>query len=149
MTRSRAFARITLGSARWLLPWIAVLLVSVTLAYAMSSAVHGGASATDQQPDVQAAASTAERTTAAPLEQPTTSLATTSAKLDRSTVAEPCSGIGSGLPHVGVDWWIVAEGQTVVCNRAMAPSRGTFGVMSTTSPASTGHSSSNGCCTWD
>ena len=82
MTRSRGFARISLSSARWLLPWIAVLFVSVTLAYAMSSALHKGVSASIQ-PEVRSAVST------------------------------------------------------------------TFGFMSTMSPASTGHASPDGCCTWD
>jgi hypothetical protein len=31
----------------------------------------------------------------------------------------------------------------------MGPSGARFGIMSTTSPASTGHASSDGCCTWD
>jgi hypothetical protein len=109
MTRSRGFAHLRLGSAGWLLPWIAVLFVSATLAYAMSGAVHGGASARDHQPDVQAAPSTGEAAGPTGLEQSTTSLSDT----------------------------------------PMEPSGGGFGVMSTTSPASTGHASPDGCCTWD
>jgi hypothetical protein len=98
MTRSRGFARISLMSARWLLPWIAVLFVSATLAYAMSSAIGGRASASDQQPEMQA--------------RSTTSLSSTS-------IAESCSGIGSGLTQRDVDWWIVAEGRKIGCNPAM------------------------------
>ncbi len=109
MTLSRGFARISLSSARWLLPWIAVLFVSVTLAYAMGSARHGSSSASDQQPDVQLALSTAEASGATDLEQSTTSSLKT----------------------------------------ATEPSGGRYGVMSTTSPASTGHASPLGCCTWD
>jgi len=60
MTRSRGFARISLSSARWLLPWIAVLFISVTLSYAMSSALGKGASASTE-PDVQAIADIAVR----------------------------------------------------------------------------------------
>jgi hypothetical protein len=82
MTRSLGFAHISLSSARWLLAWIAVLFMAVTLAYAMSSGLDKGASA-NTQPEVRSAVST------------------------------------------------------------------TFGFMSTTSPASTGHASSYGCCTWD
>jgi len=82
VTRSHGFAHISLSSARWLLPWIAVLFISVTLAYAMSSALDKGASA-GTQPEVRSVIST------------------------------------------------------------------TVGFMSTTSPASTGHASSDGCCTWD
>jgi hypothetical protein len=58
MTPTRGVAGVVLGSARWVLPWIAVLFVSVTLAYAMGSAIDGWASAGDRQPEVQAAAST-------------------------------------------------------------------------------------------
>jgi len=95
--RSSGFARITLSSARWLLPWIAGFLVSVTLAYAMGSAIPGSALPSDQQPEVQA--------------QSTTSLAATMA-------AESCSGIANSLTKVGVDWWIMAEDHRKACNPA-------------------------------
>jgi hypothetical protein len=108
MTRSRRFTHINLSSARWLLPWIVVLSVSVTLAFAMGSGMHGGASITDQW-EAQAAPSTSEDGGATLLEQSTTSLSDT----------------------------------------AMGLSGGTFGVMSRTSPASTGHASASGCCTWN
>jgi hypothetical protein len=140
MTRSRHFPRISLRSVRWLLPWITVLFVSATLAYAMNSALHGGTSANSAA----------------------------QALPDHSLAAEACSEIGSGLTPVGVDGWNVPEGHRIACNRAIlrgsgvgpgqpdraaarraAASGGTFGVMSNTSPASTGHASSDGCCTWD
>ncbi len=73
MTRSGGFARISLSSTRWLLPWIAVLLVSVILAYAMNTALDGGASASDRQPVVHAAVSTGEAAVGMALEQSTTS----------------------------------------------------------------------------
>jgi hypothetical protein len=47
MTRARGFARIGLGSVRWLLPWIGVLLVSVSLASATNGAVTGSWPTTD------------------------------------------------------------------------------------------------------
>jgi hypothetical protein len=47
MTRPRQFARIGLGSVRWLLPWISVLLVSVSLASATNAAVTGSWQAMD------------------------------------------------------------------------------------------------------
>ncbi len=108
MTRSSGFARITLTSARWLLPWIAVLFVSVTLAYAMVSATHGGSSASDR-PELHAAPLTGEAATATDVEHSSTSLK----------------------------------------EMAVEPSVSRFGVMSISSPASTGHASPNGCCTWD
>src|SRR5215813_779189 len=40
MTGTRALVCISLRSGRWLLPWIAVLLVSITLAYAATSTVR-------------------------------------------------------------------------------------------------------------
>jgi hypothetical protein len=83
MTRSRSLARLSLSSARWFLPWIAVLFISVTLAYAMSGVMDKGVASATYELDVRA---------------------------------------------------------------AVPP---TFGVMSTTSPASTGHASPDGCCTWD
>jgi hypothetical protein len=51
MTRSSGLARISLRSARWLLPWIAVLFVSVTLAHALDNATYAGSVASN--PEVQ------------------------------------------------------------------------------------------------
>src|SRR5690349_25082083 len=70
MTRSRRFVRISLTSARWLLPWLAVLFVSVTLAYAVTGAVHGSAHG-DRPPDVRdvVTLSTREASTSTALER--------------------------------------------------------------------------------
>jgi hypothetical protein len=108
MTGSSRFARISLTSARWLLPWIALLFVSVTLAYAMGSATHEGFLFSDQGA-VHAASSTAKAAAETDVEQPITSMSETT----------------------------------------LDPSGGRFEVMSISSPASTGHASPNGCCTWD
>ena len=110
MTRSPDFARMSLSSVRWLMPWIAVFFISATLAYAMSSAAHGGASASDQQPDVLAVVSTGEAAADAPV-------------------------IGRRTMYVGLNTWIPAEPRT--------PQQ-----MNWATPASTGHASSDGCCTW-
>lgn len=104
MTRSS----VSLGTARWLLPWIALVFVSITLAYAMGSFTHGGSLASDQ-PEVHAAASTDRATHATDVEQSTTAFS----------------------------------------EKAKAPSGGGLGVMFIASPASTGHASPDGCCTWD
>ena len=120
MTRSRGFARITLGSARWLLLWAAVLFVSATMAYAISSAVHGGTSAGDQQLAVHAALSTGEAAPAPALEPSTTALSATSAKPDASVGTEPC-WVSVGDPRyarVDMDSSIVAEARRVVCGHA-------------------------------
>jgi hypothetical protein len=127
MTPSGGFTHIGLSTARWLLPWIAVLFVSVTLAYAVTSAVHGGASARDRQPDVhgEAALSTDGAATPTALErlQESQSRAASTDELFDDAAREQ----SSSTPPFGV----------------------TFRVMSNTSPASTGHASPNGCCTWD
>ena len=133
MTRARGFARFSLSSARWLLPWIAVLFVSVTLAYAMNSALDSGASTSDQQGDARAAVSTGEG-------------------------APPTQGVHRSMLYVGLNTWIPAEPSTTAAleqstasqsDSAAALTGETVGVMSTTSPASTGHASPNGCCTWN
>ena len=120
MTRCPDFARISLSSARWLLAWIALLFVSVSLAYAMTSAVRGGTSAGDQQPRVHAALSTGEAAPAPALEPSTTALSATSAKPDTSVGTEPC-WVSVGDPRyarVDMDSSIVAEARRVVCGHA-------------------------------
>src|SRR5437016_4067340 len=96
MTHSPALVRVGLGSARWLLPWIAALLVSATLAYAITSAITGGSSESDQQPYVPVAMSTGE-----------------------AARTERCAAKGGGLMHVGLDSWIVAESQRIGCECAL------------------------------
>ena len=108
-------ARVSLIWGRWLLPWTAVLLVSASLAYAMRSAIAGGASASDQPADLQLAMSTGEATGVAAHEQATTLLSAASADLGRCLAPEPCAAIGGGPMGVGVDWWIVAESRKVAC----------------------------------
>jgi hypothetical protein len=108
MTPFDGFAHISLRSARWLLPWIAALFVSVTVAYALGSVIRGGSTASDHS-EIQMTLSTGEAARPPDLKLSTTSLSDT----------------------------------------AMEHSGGTFGIMSITSPASTGHASPAGCCTWD
>jgi hypothetical protein len=127
MTRSRRFARISLTSARWLLPWIAVLFGSVTLAYAVTGAVHGGAQARDRQRDVQGAV-------ALSTDEATTSMALEWLQESRSRAAS--------IDELFDDAALKRSSST-------HPSGVTFGVMSNTSPASTGHASPAGCCTWN
>jgi hypothetical protein len=94
MTRSPGIARIILPNARWLLPWVAVLFVAVTLAYAMTTAVHEVALASSHQ---------------------------LHSRVATQVIGYEESGVQGA----------------------------TFGVLSTTTPASTGHASSDGCCTWN
>ena len=104
MTRSLAFARISLTSARWLLPWIGVLFVSATLVYAIGTSTQAGSSASDQA-EVHATVST------------------------------------GGTEAVQSTAWL---------SETVTESYGSrSGAMSSMSPASTGHASPDGCCTWD
>jgi hypothetical protein len=50
MTRTSAFAHACLASGGWLLPWLSMLLVSVSLATAMSLAVSHSLAASDGGP---------------------------------------------------------------------------------------------------
>jgi hypothetical protein len=168
MTRSRRFARISLSSARWVLPWIAVLFVSATLAYGMNTVIGGSASASGHQPGVQAAALTGEAAAATAGGQSTTSVSGTSAALadgddvrarfPASLTTAPPQGVHRWMLYVGLNTWIPAEPSTTGAleqsaasqsDSAAAPTGDTLGVMSMTSPASTGHASPDGCCTWD
>jgi hypothetical protein len=137
MTRSSGFARIGLNSARWLLPLIAVLFVSVTLAYGMNTVIARNASASGHQPSSREAA-------AAPAgEQSITSLSGTSAALaDGDDVrARFLASLTTAAAH--------DSSYAAGTSPAKTGSGSTFGVMSMTSPASTGHASPNGCCTWN
>src|SRR5215471_1756594 len=129
MTRSSGFARISLTSARWLLPCIAVLFVSVTLAYAATSAISARARASDEQPDVEVVLLTGGAAAPTALERLQESRSATSALPDRFADRLSCSG--------------------QACNAVMPPSSSRFGTVDMTSPASTGHASPDGCCTWD
>ena len=104
MTRSIAFARIGLTSARWLWPWLAVLFVSAALVYAIGTCTQAGSSASDRS-EVHATVST------------------------RGTDAVQS---------------MASLSQTVTESYGSRS-----GVMSIMSPASTGHASPDGCCTWD
>jgi hypothetical protein len=115
MTRSAALARIGMSSGRWLLPWIAVVLVSATLAYAMSSAIARSASPSDQPADLQVALSRREPTGAAVRERSTSSLSATSADPGPTLVPESCLVSSQQAMYAGVDWWIVAESRKLAC----------------------------------
>jgi hypothetical protein len=49
MSRSPALVGVTLGSGRWLLPWLGGLLVSASLAYALNSTLSGAQATRDGQ----------------------------------------------------------------------------------------------------
>ena len=120
MTRSRRFARISLSSARWLLPWIAILFVSATLAYGMNTVIGGSAS---------------EETAAATSREQSATLSTSALADGDDVRAQFLASTATAATH---DDTLAAR-----------TSGGTFGITSMTSPASTGHASPDGCCTWN
>jgi hypothetical protein len=112
--------------------------------------LHVQTSARDPRPGVHTTVlSTGEAAAPTALHCLQESRAVTSANPDPSVAGESRSGIGSGLTRVGVHGANVTLDHTMACSPAVARSGGRFGLMSTTTPASTGHASSNGCCTWD
>ncbi len=114
MTHSLALVRIGLRIGRWILPWVAVVFVSATLAYAINGAIPAGFSAGDQRPDVQVALSTGEATGHAAVERSTTSPSAQSADLGPSVTPERCPPIGTGY----MDSSIVAEIREIDCGWA-------------------------------
>src|SRR6266852_4294264 len=94
--QSLALVNVGLRIGRWILPWVAVVFVSATLAFAVNGAIAGGSSASDQRRDVQVAASTTEATEAtgsAPVERSTTSPSAQSADLGPVVTPERCAPI--------------------------------------------------------
>src|SRR5260221_14369454 len=96
MTHSLALIQCGLRIGRWILPWVAVVLVSATLAYAINGAIAGGSSASDQRGDVHIAVSTGQATGPVAVERSTTSPSAESADLGPSATPQRCAPIGSG-----------------------------------------------------
>src|SRR3989442_13009864 len=92
-TQSLALVNVGLRIGRWILPWVAVVFVSATLAYAINGAIAGGASAGDQRPDVQVAMSTGEATGPAAVERSATSPSAESADLGPGATPARCPPI--------------------------------------------------------
>jgi hypothetical protein len=114
MTHSLALVQVGLRISRWILPWVAVVFVSATLAYAINGAIPGGTSAGDLRPDVQVAVSAGEATGPAAVEQSTTSPSALSADPTRFLTSERCKPIGVGY----LDSPIVAESRKIDCGWA-------------------------------
>ena len=89
---------------RWILPWIAVVFVSATLAFAVNEAIAGGSSASDQLRDVQVAASTTEAIGSAPVERSTTSPSAQSADLGPVVTPERCAPIDGSYVDSSIVW---------------------------------------------
>ena len=78
---------------QWLLPWVVVVFASAAMAYAVSGALAGDATAHHRQPDIQIAVS-AERSP--------------------SVAGESCPPIGGGYGSY-VDTVIIAESRRIAC----------------------------------
>jgi hypothetical protein len=114
MTHSLALVQVGLRFGRWILPWVAVVFVSATLADAVNGAIAGGSSAGDQRRDVQMTVSTGRAPQPAALERSTTSPSAQSADLGPSVTTERCEPIGSGY----MDSSIVADSRKIDCGWA-------------------------------
>jgi hypothetical protein len=99
-----------------LLSWVAVLLVSATLAYFLDGVMISNSSAADQQADVRVGVSADTAPGAAALEYTATSSA------DRGAVvtAGRCAASDRVFMYVGLDPWIVAESGRIACEQ-LAP----------------------------
>ena len=118
MTQSLALVQVGLRIGRWILPWVTVIFVSATVAYAINGAIAGRSSAGDQRADVQVAVRTGEGTGPAAIERSTTSPAAQSADLGPSVTVERCAPIGSDGNGSYVDSSIVAESHKIDCGWA-------------------------------
>jgi len=110
MTRSLGFAHVSRSSARWLLPWIAMVFVSATLAFVVNRALADNPSAVDRRPHLQATIATTETGPAA-LERLTTAPSRQSTVRSSLVNPERCPPIGPAF----VDSIIVAESRRVAC----------------------------------
>jgi hypothetical protein len=114
MTHSHAQVQVGLRIGRSLLPWVAVVFASATLAYAVNGAMAGDPSAGARRPDVQVAVSTGGATGPAAVERLTTSPSGASADLGPAVSPERCPPIGSGYGSY-VDSSIVAQSRLIAC----------------------------------
>ena len=118
MTHTHTQVQFGLRIGRWMLPWIAAVVVSASVAFAVNGAMAGGSSAGDRRQDVQAAVSTGESAGPAAVERSSTSPSAQSADLGRSVTPERCAPIGSSGYGIYVDSSIVAESRKIDCGWA-------------------------------
>jgi len=109
MTRSPALVRAGSRTGLWLLPWIGVLVVSATLAYALDSALDGGQRVSSRPSDMQFAVPTGKAAQDPARDCPSEALAAAPADLGLGLTPEPCAASSGAVMYVGVDSWIVAE----------------------------------------
>jgi hypothetical protein len=97
--------------ARWGLPWLSLLVVSASIAYAMTAAVASGVSADDASTTTRRAQAPSDALVSGP---PWWSV-TTSAAIDRFSAGEGCDTSGGRLLYVGLNSWIPAEPTVAPC----------------------------------
>ncbi len=114
MTHSHAQVQVGLKIGRWLLPWVAVVFASATLAYAVNGAIAGDPAAGARRPDVHVAVSIGEATGPSAVEPSTTSPSALSA--DLGPILDRCEPIGTGYGSY-VDSSIVAESRRIACGQ--------------------------------
>ena len=110
MTHTPALVQVGLTIGRWLLPLIAVVFVSATLAYAISGATDGEHSAGVQQPNIHVV-STGAATGPAAVERSTTSPSAQPAELGPLVTPKRCPPIDSSY----VDTVILTESRKIDC----------------------------------
>lgn len=106
MTLSLALVQVGLRIGRWILPWVAVVFVSATLAYAINGAIAGGSSDGDQRRNVHGAVSKGEAAGPAAVERSTTSPSAQSADLGPVVTLERCPPIDGSYVDSSIIWEI-------------------------------------------
>jgi hypothetical protein len=110
MNRTPGLMHPALRGARWGLPWLGVVAISASLAYAMTVAVGGGASAGDP-----AAATVVAQAPADALVTEVSGRSVTSPAIDRVSRNEACDTSGGRMLYVGLNSWIRAEPKVAPC----------------------------------
>ena len=101
----------TVRGARWLLPWLSVLAISASVAYAITVAAAGEPSAGDGQTTISAARVPANSLVIAGAGGSITS----TAAVDGAGSGEACDTTGGRMLYVGLNSWIPAETGTPRC----------------------------------
>ena len=99
---------------RWLRPWVVLVFASASIAYAISGALAGDASARDPRRDVQVAVSTSDTTGPAAVEPSTTSPSAQPADLGPLVTPKRCPPIDGSY----VDTVILTDTRKIDCGWA-------------------------------
>jgi hypothetical protein len=111
MSRTPGLLTAAVRGARWGLPWVSMLAISVSVAFPMTVAVTGGASAGDA-PGISVVAPTPAE---APVPRVPGWSASMPAGIDRSSRDVECDTTGGRLLYIGLNSWIPAEPNVASC----------------------------------